>query len=67
MSPALMLVDFECSDQEEMLFAMLHEDKDYGCAGLKGGSVQNPIHALAQFVADLHAPNGSVAVDGFYE
>ncbi len=36
-------------------------------AGLKGGSVQNPIHALAQFVADLHAPNGSVAVDGFYE
>jgi hypothetical protein len=67
MSPALMLVDFECSDQEEMLFAMLHEDEDYGCAGLKGGSVQNPVHALAQFVADLHAPNGSVAVDGFYE
>ncbi|EIE20818.1 peptidase M20 [Coccomyxa subellipsoidea C-169] len=36
-------------------------------SGLKGGSVQNPIHALAQFVADLHAPNGSVAVDGFYD
>ncbi|KAK9909549.1 hypothetical protein WJX75_003981 [Coccomyxa subellipsoidea] len=36
-------------------------------SGLKGGSVQNPVHALAQFVADLHAPNGSVAVDGFYE
>ena len=29
--------------------------------------MQNPIHALAQFVADLHAPNGSVAVDGFYK
>ena len=37
------------------------------CTGLKGGSVQNPIHALAQFVAELHAPNGTVAVDGFYE
>ncbi|CAL8467971.1 g7509 [Coccomyxa elongata] len=36
-------------------------------SGLKGGSVQNPIHALAQFVAELHAPNGSVAVDGFYK
>ena len=36
-------------------------------AGMKGGSVQNPIHALASFVSDLHAPNGSVAVQGFYE
>lgn len=27
----------------------------------------DPIHALAQFVAELHAPNGSVAVDGFYK
>ena len=36
-------------------------------AGMKGGSVQNPIHALASFISDLHAPNGSVAVEGFYE
>ena len=35
-------------------------------AGMKGGSVQNPIHALAQFVDNLHAPNGSVNVEGFY-
>ena len=33
---------------------------------MKGGSVQNPIHALAQFVDNLHAPNGSVNVKGFY-
>ena len=33
---------------------------------MKGGSVQNPIHALAQFIDNLHAPNGSVKVEGFY-
>ena len=33
---------------------------------MKGGSVQNPIHALAQFIDGLHAPNGSVNVEGFY-
>ena len=33
---------------------------------MKGGSVQNPIHALAQFIDKLHAPNGSVNVEGFY-
>ena len=36
-------------------------------AGMKGGSVQNPIHALASFISDLHTPDGSVAVEGFYE
>ncbi|CAL5219932.1 g1864 [Coccomyxa viridis] len=35
-------------------------------SGMKGGSVQNPIHALAQFIDNLHAPNGSVKVEGFY-
>ena len=45
-----------------------HPGLPYGCtpAGMKGGSVQNPIHALAQFVDNLHAPNGSVNVKGFY-
>jgi hypothetical protein len=33
---------------------------------MKGGSVQNPIHALAHFIDELHAPNGSVNVEGFY-
>eukprot|EP00884_Botryococcus_braunii_P001132 jgi/Botrbrau1/11019/Bobra.101_1s0017.1 len=31
-----------------------------------GGSIQNPIHALAAFVEGLHYPNGSVAIPGFY-
>ena len=45
-----------------------HPGLQYGCtlAGMKGGSVQNPIHALAEFVDNLHAPNGSVNVKGFY-
>ena len=33
---------------------------------MKGGSVQNPIHALAQFIDELHAPNSSLNVEGFY-
>ena len=36
-------------------------------AGTFGGSVQNANHALAQFVANLHQQNGSVAIPGFYE
>ena len=32
-----------------------------------GGAVQNPLHALAQIVAGLHAPDGRVAVEGFYD
>ena len=27
----------------------------------------NSLHALAEFVAGLHLPNGSVAIPGFYE
>ena len=37
------------------------------CAGMYGGSVANSLHALAEFVAGLHLPNGSVAIPGFYE
>lgn len=35
-------------------------------SGLYGGSVRNPLHALAELVASFHHPNGSVAVAGFY-
>ncbi|NPV06938.1 MAG: dipeptidase [Anaerolineae bacterium] len=32
-----------------------------------GGAVQNPLHALAEIIAGLHAPDGSIAVEGFYD
>jgi len=36
-------------------------------SGRHGGAVQNPLHALAELVAGLHRPDGSVAVAGFYD
>ena len=36
-------------------------------SGRYGGSVPNALHALAEVIAGLHAPNGRVAVDGFYD
>jgi acetylornithine deacetylase/succinyl-diaminopimelate desuccinylase-like protein len=36
-------------------------------SGRYGGTVQNPVHALAQLLAGLHTPDGRVAVPGFYE
>jgi acetylornithine deacetylase/succinyl-diaminopimelate desuccinylase-like protein len=36
-------------------------------SGRHGGSVANPLHALARLVASLHQPDGRVAVAGFYD
>ena len=36
-------------------------------SGRHGGSVANPLHALARLIASLHAPDGRVAVAGFYD
>jgi len=36
-------------------------------SGRHGGSVANPLHAMAQLVASLHHPDGRVAVEGFYD
>jgi acetylornithine deacetylase/succinyl-diaminopimelate desuccinylase-like protein len=36
-------------------------------SGRHGGAVQNPLHALAELLASLHRPDGSVAVEGFYD
>jgi acetylornithine deacetylase/succinyl-diaminopimelate desuccinylase-like protein len=36
-------------------------------SGRYGGTVANPVHALATVLASLHAPDGSVAVEGFYD
>lgn len=35
-------------------------------SGRHGGSVPNPLHAIAQLIATLHHPDGRVAVAGFY-
>ena len=36
-------------------------------SGRYGGSIANALHAMAEVVASLHAPNGRVAVEGFYD
>ncbi|QSO51925.1 dipeptidase [Alicyclobacillus curvatus] len=36
-------------------------------SGLYGGSIQNPLHALAELLASLHDKNGVVKVEGFYD
>lgn len=36
-------------------------------SGRYGGTVANPVHALADVLAKLHRPDGSIAVDGFYD
>jgi acetylornithine deacetylase/succinyl-diaminopimelate desuccinylase-like protein len=36
-------------------------------SGRYGGTVANPVHALAAVIASLHGPDGAVAVDGFYD
>jgi acetylornithine deacetylase/succinyl-diaminopimelate desuccinylase-like protein len=34
---------------------------------VRGGSLQNPIHALVALLASMRHPNGTVAVSGFYD
>lgn len=36
-------------------------------SGMYGGGIQNPIHALIRIIDSLHAPDGHVLVDGFYD
>jgi acetylornithine deacetylase/succinyl-diaminopimelate desuccinylase-like protein len=36
-------------------------------SGRYGGSVPNALHAMAELVASLHAPDGRVAIEGFYD
>ena len=36
-------------------------------SGRHGGSVANPLHAMAQLVASLHHADGRIAIDGFYD
>ncbi len=36
-------------------------------SGIFGGTVHNPLHALSQMLASMHAEDGRVLVDGFYD
>jgi len=36
-------------------------------SGRHGGSVANPLHAMARLIASLHHPDGRIAVAGFYD
>lgn len=36
-------------------------------SGIYGGTVQNPLHALASIIAKLHDENGHITVPGFYD
>lgn len=55
------------------LRGLVYEEVRLTCAdrdlhsGLFGGAARNPIHVLAEILAALHRPDGSVAVPGFYE
>lgn len=56
-----------------MLRGILVEELEITCAkrdlhsGLYGGAARNANHVLAQIIASLHAPDGSVSVAGFYD
>jgi acetylornithine deacetylase/succinyl-diaminopimelate desuccinylase-like protein len=55
------------------LRGLVYEEVRLTCAdrdlhsGLFGGAARNPIHVLADILAALHRPDGSVAVPGFYD
>jgi len=36
-------------------------------SGRYGGAIANALHAIAELVASVHAPDGRVGVDGFYD
>jgi acetylornithine deacetylase/succinyl-diaminopimelate desuccinylase-like protein len=36
-------------------------------SGLYGGAIQNPIHALVRLLDTMHAPDGTITVEGFYD
>ena len=49
-----------------MEFTLIGAAKDLH-SGRHGGAVANPLHAMAELIASLHKPDGSVAVAGFYD
>jgi acetylornithine deacetylase/succinyl-diaminopimelate desuccinylase-like protein len=50
--------------QEEVVLTGASHDLH---SGMFGGPVVNPIHVLAQIIADLHGADGKVTLPGFYD
>jgi len=36
-------------------------------SGIYGGAVQNPLHAMTRLLDSMHAPDGTITVDGFFD
>jgi len=65
--------DAETPSITTSLRGLVYEEVRLACAdrdlhsGLFGGAARNPIHVLADVLAALHRPDGSVAIPGFYD
>ena len=58
---------FRSQPQKAALFAMPVMHSSVLCAGMKGGSVLNPINALAKLIAGMMDEDNHITVQGFYE
>ena len=65
--------DAETPSITTSLRGLVYEEVRLTCAdrdlhsGLFGGAARNPIHVLVEILSDLHKPDGSVAIPGFYD